>query len=159
MTQAARMRAVSLAAVIGWLAGVAATFPLELAEALRNAGGDWKLLVASLGLGMMIWAMWTLGMAGAGWLVAGLPVAMFARPEYLGKHRVAATVISGLAGVAVISVKFNVWSMEWTGADFLALRLYAVFLVVFSAVTAWAYIRLLGRTLRRSRRVRISVPM
>ena len=154
MMRGMRVRKVTLAALIGWLAGLAATFPLQLAEVLRNTNGDWKLMVASLGLGLMIWAMWTLGMAVTGWIVAGLPVALFAKPPLLLQRRTTATVVSGILGLAVVAVKFRIWEMEWTGADYLAIRLYAVFLTTFAAATAWVYVGFL----RRANRVRITVP-
>jgi hypothetical protein len=155
MTRGERLGRVTVAIVIGWVAGIAATFPLELAEVLRNSGGDWKLTIASLALGLMVWAMWTLGMAAVGWIVVGLPVALFVRPRILTDRPVLTTVISGLVGLGFVAVQFRVWTTQWwTGSDYLAIRLYGIFLTVFAAATAWAYIRLL----RRGSRVRITVP-
>jgi hypothetical protein len=147
MTRGARIRSLALAAVAGWLSGALITTPIQLVELVRNTAGDLRLMLVSLALGLILWGIWTLAIALVGLALAGLPIALWASPTWLLRHRVAIIAVSAAVGLAVPLAKFRAW--DWLKPepfyDLPLIAMYGIFASVFAAVTALLYLRMLQK--------------
>ncbi len=145
MTLRARLRWVALSGFLGWLIAAAVTMPFQVLELAQNAGGDTRLLAATLGIGLTIWLVWTLAISVTTILGVGVPIAIWTPPFVLLRHR--RGVIASSLGTAVLttSIKFHIW--KWFEPDPFydapLFVLYGVFSTVFAGVTAWLYLRML----------------
>jgi hypothetical protein len=140
-----RVRFMAIGGLAGWLAGFIAALPAEIFIGMRDAGGEPKLLAATLSMGLGVWAIWTLLLAVAAWLIFAVPCALMASPEWMVRFRV--RLLIGVGLVALLTVFIKLWSFQDRAASTAALRFilyvpYGCFAVVFSVVTAWLYMRL-----------------
>ena len=147
---ATRVKFIAIGGLAGWVAGFIAALPAEVFIGMRDAGGEPKLLAATLSMGLGVWAIWTLLLAVAAWLIFAVPCAMMASPEWLVRFRV--RVLFGVGAVALLTVLIKLWSFQDRAASTATLRFilyvpYGCFAVVFSVVTAWLYVRLVRRRL------------
>ena len=154
ITYARRVEYIAIGGLAGWLAGFLAALPAEIFIGLRDVGSEPKLLAATLSMGLCIWAIWTLLLALAAWLIFALPCALIADPAWLVRFRTRMLIVIGLT--ALLAVVLKLWSFRDPAASTHVLRFalyvpYGSFAVVFSVVTAWLYIRLARGRLLRSR--------
>jgi hypothetical protein len=152
ISRARRLEYIAIGGLAGWVAGFIAALPAEIFIGLRDAGSEPKLLAATLYMGLGVWAIWTLLLAFAAWLIFAVPCALLADPEWLVRFRTRLLIATGL--LALLTVVLKLWSYQDHAASTHVLRFtlyvpYGCFAVVFSVVTAWLYIRLArGRLLR-----------
>jgi len=154
-----RIRASLIAVGAGWGTAMAATLPIQVAKICSNAIGGLRPLLWSLGAGTLIWGIWTLGIAAGAWLCGGLPLIAIIREDWLLRHPRRAIAISVAAGWTVVLFKFAIWKLLLP-EERLAVRgfiLYTLLLVVFTAVAAAVYLRLVARfSTSRERQVQVA---
>ena len=137
----------TLAALAGWLAGALVTTPFQVVEVARNADGDLRLLAYSLGLGLTLWAIWTLAIACVGLLGAGFPVALWVKPRWLMDRRNKVVATSMAAALLSVFWRFHLWEIfkpdPFTETTLIVM--YGTFASVFAGVTAVLYLRMLQK--------------
>lgn len=153
ITYARRLEYIAIGGIAGWVAGFIAALPAEIFIGLRDAGSEPKLLAATMYMGLGVWAVWTLLLAFAAWLIFAVPCALLADPEWLIRFRTRVLIATSL--LALVTVVLKLWSFQDSAASTHFLRFtldapYGCFAVAFSVVTAWLYIRLTRRRLSRS---------
>jgi hypothetical protein len=147
MTTGARLRKVALAALAGWVTGALVTIPFQIVEVARNAAGDLRLLAYSLGIGLILWAIWTFAIACVGLLGAGLPVALWVNPRWLMERRNKVVATSMAAALIAVFWRFHLWEIfkpePFTETTLIVM--YGIFASVFAGVTALLYLRMLQK--------------
>lgn len=145
MTLPARLRWVILSGFVGWLIAAVVTMPFQVLELAQNAGGDMRLLVGSLGIGLTIWVVWTLAISLVGLLGIGAPIAIWTPPRLLLRHKRRVIACSLAAAMLTTSIKFHIWKVFKSDPyyDAQLFVVYSVFATVFAGVTAWLYLRML----------------
>ncbi len=145
MTVRARLALIILSGFAGWLTAAIVTVPFQILELAQNAGGDTRLLADSIGIGLTIWAIWSLAICIVGILGAGVPIAIWTPPHVLLRHRRRVIGCSLAAGVLVSAIKFHIWKVFKSDPyyDAQLFVVYGVFASVFAGVTAWLYLKLL----------------
>ena len=142
---ARRIEYIAIGGVAGWAAGFVAAIPAEVFIGLRDAGSEPRLLAATLSMGLGVWAVWTLLLAFAAWLIFAVPCVLIADPAWLIRFR--ARLLLAIGAVSLLAVILKLWSFQDHAASTPALRFilyvpYGCFAVVYAVVTAWIYIRL-----------------
>jgi hypothetical protein len=147
MSLGGRLRRVALAGLAGWATGALVTTPFQIVELARNAGGDARLMADSLGLGLILWAIWTLAISFFGLVAAGIPVAIWVSPQWLLQHRRVMIVGSVVSGFLVAIWKFRAWEALKPEPfyDMPLIAMYGTFAAVFGGVTALLYLRMLQK--------------
>jgi hypothetical protein len=142
-----RLRLAVLAAAGGWLAAFAVTLPMQLLGIYHRADGDLRGMGTSLLMGALVWAVWSLALAGAILCCGGLPVLLIVRERWLFSHRRRAVALAALGGWAAVLVQFQIWRIVVPDhlLDYWLFSLYSLLFVIFTAVTATLYLRLVTR--------------
>lgn len=143
------MRKATLATLIGWAAGFVATSPIQIIEVVRNSGPNLPLLLSALGYGFAVWLLITLAGVVVVWIGLVLPVVFFIPAQWLLRRRVPVIAVGICLGVLVVSYLVHVWThFYYDGIGLMNFEIYACFVVVFSGVTAYSYLRFLAREKR-----------
>lgn len=140
-----------LAAVAGWLAGWAVSFPFEFSLAWRYVDGNARQLPVSLAKGMVVWAGFSLFMAMAGFLPLVLPTVLLVPPRWIVRWRWILIPAAPLTAFGAIERRMGllnryyflhpkpIESFFFTAPNF--------FVVTFALVVVWVYVLLAGRRL------------
>ncbi|HVJ07499.1 MAG TPA: hypothetical protein VM554_03895 [Acidisarcina sp.] len=142
-----------LALLAAWAVAMLTTIPFQVSVCLRNTDGDMHLFRQMIPLVVMVWSVWTFGLALLGWLLAALPITLLVNPAWI--YRMRRWVVGGcvLLSVVVNVLKFEVWQLllfrPHLPVDLRGFSLYTVFTVSYSATMAAAYAWLAGRAARR----------
>ncbi len=144
MSALERIRAALRAALFGWVAGLAASSPFQIAEAVRNAGAETRLLAYQLAVVMALWSLLTCAMALYWCAFFLLPAAWLASAPWVIRRRLAWTATSMLFGVLLMAIRLHIWtSLQHDGISLFNFFMWAVFAGVFFAATSAVYVRLL----------------
>ena len=145
-TRSGRWRKATRATFLGWIAGFVVTSPVQIIEVLRNSGSSAPLLLSALGYGFAVWLLITLAGSIAVWLGLISPIALFVSPQWLLRHRAAVIATAVCLGLLVVSYLVHVWTHFYhDGVGLMSFWIYACFVVAFSGVTAYSYLRFLSR--------------
>lgn len=139
-----RIRAALLASLLGWIAGVAATAPFQIVEAVRNAGGGGRLLVYELAVVLSLWSVLTLFVALYWSAFFLIPVAWLVSAAWTLRHRQLWITVSPVFGVVLMAIRLHVWTaLEHDGVSVINFFMWATFAAAFFAMTAVFYARFL----------------
>jgi hypothetical protein len=147
MSWGARLRRLAIAGAAGWLGGALVTTPFQIVELARNTDGNFRLMVDSISLGLILWGIWTLAIAFVGVVLAGIPVVLWGSPDWLLRHRKPIVAASAAAGLATTLARFQVWDALKPEPyyDLPVVAMYGIFATVFAAVTSLLYLRMLQK--------------
>jgi hypothetical protein len=139
------LRKATLATLLGWAGGFAATSPFQIAEVLRNSGPDLPLLLSALGYGFAVWVLITFAGGAIVWACIVVPVSLAVSPQWLLRYRVTVSIASICLAFLAVSYKVHVWTHFYrNGVGLMNFWIYACFAVVFSGITASFYLRFLS---------------
>jgi hypothetical protein len=148
MTFRLRLGSVVRAALFGWIAGWLAGLPLQLLEAIRNAGFDTRLFGEMLTFSIALYALLTFAVASYWCCIFLLPAIWILSPATILAHRITWTTLNALFGFALMALRAHVWtSLEHDGVGLANFWLWALFASVFFAVTAEIYVRQIKKAL------------
>src|SRR5215470_9224359 len=82
-----RIRAALLASALGWIAGMAASSPFQILEAVRNAGAGSRLLAYDLEVVLAMWSALTFAMALYWCGLFLLPIVWLVSAAWISHHR------------------------------------------------------------------------
>jgi len=135
-----------IAAISGWITAFLVTLPLQAIRILANTGSDAHLFAADLRLGALVWAAWTLSIAGVAWVCGCLPVAVFVPVKWLREHPSKSLALAAAAAWIVVLVRFEIWSLLGPEPymNFWLFWLYSLFFVAFAITTELVYLRTLA---------------
>jgi hypothetical protein len=141
-----------IAVLAGWAAALVATLPMQIAKIWANGFGGPAILRLSLAEGTLIWTLWSLAVAAGGWLFGLVPIILLVSENWLLRHLRTSLALAAIFGWMVVLVEFQVW---WLVLPYrtLAVRLfilYSLLLVVYTAVSAAVYLRLIAARGRHS---------
>ena len=150
----ARLKDGALAGVAGWLAGWLISFPFEFSLAWRYVDGNVRMLPRTLAEGMVVWAAFSLFMGLAGFIPLLLPLVLLLPPQWIVRGRHVLIPLAPVVGELAIDSRMgllNAYHLEHT-EDLRAFFLTApnFFVLAFSLVMVWVYVRLAQRRLRRN---------
>lgn len=136
-----------LALLAAWSIAMLATIPFQTAVCLRNSDGDMHLFRHMMPLVLLIWFVWTLGLALVGWLFLALPFALLVNPKWIYRRRGWIMVACAILSAAATSFKFEVWKLFGPHLliDTHGYALYTVFTMSYSVTMAAVYSWLAGR--------------
>jgi hypothetical protein len=144
---ASRIRASLIAVGAGWLAVMIVAMPMQLVKICSGNIGGLPSLLWSFVAGALVWGWWTLAFVSGGWLCAALPLIALVRESWMLRHPQRSVGICAALGCLVVLLQFKVWELTRPGHS-LGIRmftLYSLLLVVFPAVSAAVYLRLIAR--------------
>jgi uncharacterized membrane protein len=143
-----RLAYAALSGLTGWALSQIATFPSNLATAVRNS--EPHRVLETLLLGLVVWGGWTLILSTVAWLLVAVPLVLAIRPSLL--VRVRSYILGGALVAAAIATGSKIRAFHDTSAttrflQFFEMVPYGTFAAVFAVGTAWVYIALVGRWL------------
>lgn len=136
---------------VGWLLAFSVTVPLKIADLVRDAAGDERLLLDSLTHGLIVWVLITLGLAGAFVVLLLGPLATLIPSGWVVRYPRIAT--AGLPGLFLLPLGYRMitWAAMQPGPYEFPGPIYAdytVFILVFFTVASVIYLRLVRRGMR-----------
>jgi hypothetical protein len=147
----ARLKYALLAALAAWLAGVAVSFPFEIALAWRYVDGNVRRLPDCLAEGLLVWAAFSSFMALAGFVPLVLPLLLLLAPGWIVRWRhilIPAAPLAALAAIyhrmGLLHVYYFRHSQAIRGFFFTA---PCFFVIAFALVVVWVYVELAKRRL------------
>jgi hypothetical protein len=144
MTVRRRIRAALLASLLGWIAGLLATVPFQIVEAMRNAGGGGRVLAYELGMVLAMWSTLTFAMALYWSAFFLIPIVWLLSAGWVLRHRELWLAITPVFGVVLMAVRLHVWTaFEHDGISVINFFMWAVYAAVFFGMTAVFYARFL----------------
>jgi hypothetical protein len=147
-----RIRKALLASLLGWIAGLVASIPFQIIEAVANAdAGGWTLL-PDLGLALALWFPLTFAVAlyCCGFFL--LPIAWLVSPAWIVRHRAVWIAASPLFGLILMAVRLHVWTALYhDGVSLINFWMWAVFGAAFFLGTAVFYARFMRNLSDESR--------
>jgi hypothetical protein len=144
MTVRRRIRAALLASLLGWIAGLLASVPFQIIEAMRNAGGGGRVLAYELGMVLAMWSALTFVMALYWCAFFLIPIVWLASAGWVLRHRELWLVITPVFGVVLMAVRLHVWTaFEHDGISVINFFMWAVYAAAFFGLTAVSYSRFL----------------
>jgi hypothetical protein len=136
----ARLSKALLASLCGWIVGMAAAMPFQIAEAIRTAGSDLRLLASALGLALALWILLSLAVACFFCCFFLLPVVFTVSPEWFLQHRVLWMLLSTGFGVSLVAVRGHVWSsLDHDGVSLINFWMWGTFAASFCLTTSACY--------------------
>jgi uncharacterized membrane protein len=144
-----RLAYVALSGLTGWALSQIATFPSNLATAVRNS--EPHRVAETLLLGLVVWGGWTLILSTVAWLLVAVPLVLAIRPSLLVRLR--NFILGGALLAAIIATGSKIRAFHDTSAttrflQFFEVVPYGTFAAVFAVGTAWIYIALVSRWLK-----------
>ena len=141
-----RIRAALLASLLGWVAGMVASSPFQIVEAVRNAGAGSRLLVYELGVVLAMWSALTFAMAlyWCGFFL--LPIVWLVSSAWVLRHQQLWITVCPAFGVLLMAARLHLWTaFEHDGISVINFFMWAVFAGAFYVTTAAFYVRFLRR--------------
>ncbi len=145
-----RLAYAATSGLTAWALAQVATFPANLATALRDS--EHHRTLETLGLGVFVWGAWTLALSMAAWLVIAVPLVLVLRPCLLVRLRrfILGGALLAAAGATLSKLRaFHDTAASTRFLQFFEMVPYFIFAAVFAAGTAWIYIALVSRWLDR----------
>jgi hypothetical protein len=140
-----------LAALAGWVAGWAASIPFELGVAWRYVDAHARQLPEALTKGFVVWAVFCLLMAMAGFVPIVLPLVLLLSPAWIVRWRRLLIPAAPLAAIVAIDQRMALLHAYQfrhpkaiVGFFFTAPNFFAI---TFALVVVWAYVILARRRL------------
>ncbi len=152
MSIAPRYRRAARAAFIGWIAGCAALLPVQIYEAVRNAGFGAGMGVPRfaelLALSIAMWMLLTFGLACYFCCVVVFPAVWILLSVTIVEHRVLWVASNMIFGIALMALRAHVWTaIARDGVGFANFWLWGAFAGIFFAVAAEIYWRELRKAM------------
>jgi hypothetical protein len=144
MTVRRRIRAALLASLLGWIAGLLASVPFQIVEAMRNAGGGGRVLAYELGMVLAMWSALTFVMALYWFAFFLIPIVWLVSAGWVLRHRELWLAITPVFGVVLMAVRLHVWTaFEHDGISVINFFMWAMYAAAFFGLTAVFYARFL----------------
>jgi hypothetical protein len=146
-----------LAALAGWLTGWLVTIPFKVTFAWRYVDGHANQLPESLAKGLLVWAAFSLFMAVAGFLPLALPLFLLISPQWMVRWRWVVIPGATLAAILALTRRMGLLNIYYFRhpqviSDFF-FSAPNLFVIVFTLVMVWVYVRLAKRRLSVSSRL------
>ncbi len=132
------------ASLFGWIAGLAAALPFQIAEAIRVTGVDRRLLFSELGFTLSLWCVLTFAVAlyFSGFFL--LPMAWMLPASWILRHRGLWISTSTAFGILIMAARAHVWSaLDHDGVSLINFWMWAVFSATFCLVASVRYTQFL----------------
>ena len=132
-----RIRAALRASLFGWIAGLAASSPFQIVEAVRNAGAGTRLLAYELAIVLGLWTVLTFAMAlyWCGFFL--LPVVWLTSAGWVARRRWPWIAASTIFGLVLMALRLHVWTaLDHDGIGLFNFFMWCVFAGTFFATAA-----------------------
>ena len=139
-----RIRAALLASLLGWVAGIIASVPFQIVEAMRNAGGDGRVVAYDLGVVLAMWSALTFAIAiyWCGFFL--IPIVWLVSAGWVLRHRQLWLCVTPAFGVVLMAARLHIWTaFQHDGISVINFFMWAVYAGAFFGLTAVFYSRFL----------------
>jgi hypothetical protein len=163
MSVRSRFRGVVRAALRGWIAGCLIVLPLQLVEAIRNAGLNTVrthpgVFAELIGLSMLLWMLLSLAVACYCCCCFLLPIVWVISPGRIVAHRARWVGLNAAFGLSLMTLRSHVWTaFNHDGVGFGNFWVWSSYAVIFFGVTAEVYFRNARKLTAAARRQASSV--
>lgn len=133
-----------LASLFGWIAGLVAAMPFQIAEAIRVTASDRRLLLPELGFTLTLWSVLTFAVAlyFSGFFL--LPMAWMLPAGWIVRHRGRWISASTGFGILIMAARAHVWTaLDHDGVSLINFWMWAGFSAAFCLVTSACYAKFL----------------
>jgi len=158
MSVRSRFTAVARAAVFGWIGGCVIVSPLQMVEAVRNAGMNTAhthpgLFAELIALSMLLWVLLSLIVACYCCCCFLFPIVWILPPERMAAHRAAWVGLNAAFGLSLMTLRSHVWTaFNHDGVGFGNFWVWASYATIFFAVTAELCLRSVRKQLAAGQR-------
>jgi hypothetical protein len=132
-----RIRKGLSASVIGWIAGLAASLPFQVVEAIRASG------IVSAAVAILLWTLFSLAVSLYFCAFFVIPVTWMLPPALILRHTVLSIAAAGVFGVFLAAMRLHIWTARYhDGISLINFCMWASFSGAFflaaSAFYAWS---------------------
>jgi hypothetical protein len=150
-----RFRRAARAALTGWIGGFLLVAPLQLLEAVRNAGWSTAkatpgLFAGLLALSLLLWMALSLVVAVYCCCAFLFVITWIIAPERIRAHRWKWNLSCAAFGVVLIASRSHLWTaFNHDGVGFSNFWVWSFYAAAYCGVTAEAYYRRIGEALQQ----------
>jgi hypothetical protein len=134
MTLRVRIRKSLFASLIGWIAGLAASLPFQVIEAVRASD--------SKAFALLLWVLFSFLVSLYFWIFFVVPVTLMLPASLILRSRVLSIAAAGLFGVFLAAIRLHIWTARYhDGISPFNFYMWAAFSCAFFLAASGAYTR------------------
>lgn len=137
MTLRVCIRKGALASFIGWIAGLAASLPFQITEAIRASGSVAHAIVA-----LLLWTLFSLAVSLYFCAFFVIPVTWMLPPALILRHTVLSIAAAGVFGVFLAAMRLHIWTARYhDGISLINFCMWAAYSGAFFLAASAVYTR------------------